>query len=100
MSSTNEKIAEWAFKILSVLIIPVTVYIFNLNSSITLLKYKNEVHTQNIQEIKTKQGKMEDQLTTGWSQIQIQASEIRQIRESLSSQNTMIREIHEILRQR
>jgi hypothetical protein len=70
----NDKLIELGFKVLSTLIVPLAVYLFNLNTEVKLMGQTIESHQEKIREHQTK--------------------------EQTTLQSTMVREVYEyILRQ-
>ena len=96
MSDSMKNAIEWGFKILSVFLIPVIIYIFNMSTGIKLIEQKSESQTRVIEKLETKIEKIEEDL----NQVQLNSQELRQMRNDLNQQNAMMREVYQwVLRQ-
>ena len=100
INDSQQKIIELVFKILSVLIIPLGVYIISMSTSIQLLEQKVETQQEKIVELNTKVKELDRDVAEGWSNIKLNTQEVRQMRELISAQSQMVREVYEyVLRQ-
>lgn len=96
MSESMKNALEWGFKILSVFLIPVIIYLFNMSTGIKLMELKSETQTRTIQKLESKIEKIEEDL----NQVQLNSQELRQMRTDLNQQNAMMREVYQwVLRQ-
>ena len=96
MSDSMKNAIEWGFKILSVFLIPVIIYIFNMSTGIKLIEQKSESQTRVVEKLENKIEKIEGDL----NQVQLNSQELRQMRNDLNQQNAMMREIYQwVLRQ-
>lgn len=96
MSDSMKNAIEWGFKILSVFLIPVIIYLFNMSTGIKLIEQKSETQTRTIEKLETKIEKIEEDL----NQVQLNSQELRQMRNDLNQQNAMMREVYQwVLRQ-
>ena len=96
MSDSMKNAIEWGFKILSVFLIPVIIYIFNMSTGIKLIEQKSESQTRVVEKLENKIEKIEEDL----NQVQLNSQELRQMRNDLNQQNAMMREIYQwVLRQ-
>jgi FtsZ-binding cell division protein ZapB len=87
---------EWGFKILSVFLIPVIIYLFNMSTSLKLMEVKSETQTRTIEKLENKIERIEEDL----NQVQLNSQELRQMRTDLNQQNAMMREVYQwVLRQ-
>ena len=96
MSASMKNALEWGFKILSVFLIPVIIYLFNMSTGIKLMEQKSETQTRTIEKLENKIEKIEEDL----NQVQLNSQELRQMRTDLNQQNAMMREVYQwVLRQ-
>ena len=96
MSESMKNALEWGFKILSVFLIPVIIYLFNMSTGIKLMEQKSETQTRTIEKLEDKIEKIEEDL----NQVQLNSQELRQMRTDLNQQNAMMREVYQwVLRQ-
>jgi len=96
MSESMKNALEWGFKILSVFLIPVIIYIFNMSTSLKLMEQKSESQTRTIEKLEGKIERIEEDL----NQVQLNSQELRQMRTDLNQQNAMMREVYQwVLRQ-
>jgi len=99
--NTNKSdLIDLAFKVMSMLIIPVGIYIFNMGTDVKLLEQKVEVQKSIIEEQKSSISDLKTSVANGWNKIQLNTLELRQLREQISAQSAMLREVYEfVLRQ-
>ena len=96
MSDSMKNALEWGFKILSVFLIPVIVYLFNMSTNLKLMEQRAETQTRVIEKLETKIERIEEDL----NQVQLNSQELRQMRTDLNQQNAMMREVYQwVLRQ-
>lgn len=96
MSDSMKNALEWGFKILSVFLIPVMIYIFNMSTNLKLMEQRGESQTRTIEKLEGKIEKIEQDL----NQVQLNSQELRQMRSDLNQQNAMMREVYQwVLRQ-
>ncbi len=96
MSEPMKNALEWGFKILSVFLIPVMIYIFNMSTNLKLMEQKAESQTKVVEKLEGKIERIEKDL----NQVQLNSQELRQMRTDLNQQNAMMREIYQwVLRQ-
>jgi len=96
MTDSMKNTIEWGFKILSVFLIPVIIYLFNMSTGIKLIEQKSESQTRVVEKLENKIEKIEEDL----NQVQLNSQELRQMRNDLNKQNGMMREIYQwVLRQ-
>ncbi len=96
MSESMKNALEWGFKILSVFLIPVIIYLFNMSTGIKLMEQKSETQTRTIEKLENKIERIEEDL----NQVQLNSQELRQMRTDLNQQNAMMREVYQwVLRQ-
>ena len=96
MSDSMRNALEWGFKILSVFLIPVIVYLFNMSTNLKLMEQRAETQTRTIEKLETKIERIEEDL----NQVQLNSQELRQMRTDLNQQNAMMREVYQwVLRQ-
>ena len=96
MSESMKNALEWGFKILSVFLIPVIIYLFNMSTSLKLMEVKSETQTRTIEKLENKIERIEEDL----NQVQLNSQELRQMRTDLNQQNAMMREVYQwVLRQ-
>jgi|TARA_B100000073_G_C23532185_1_gene492446 predicted Holliday junction resolvase-like endonuclease len=96
MSDSVKNALEWGFKILSVFLIPVIVYLFNMSTNIKLMEQRAETQTRTIEKLEGKIERIEEDL----NQVQLNSQELRQMRTDLNQQNAMMREVYQwVLRQ-
>ena len=96
MSDSMKNAIEWGFKILSVFLIPVIIYLFNMSTGIKLMELKSDTQTRTIEKLENKIEKIEEDL----NQVQLNSQELRQMRTDLNQQNAMMREVYQwVLRQ-
>jgi Tfp pilus assembly protein PilO len=87
---------EWVFKVLSVFLIPVIIYLFNMSTSLKLMEQKSESQARVVEKLDSKIERIEKDL----NQVQLNSQELRQMRTDLNQQNAMMREIYQwVLRQ-
>ena len=103
VDQTNDnsgKMIDLAFKVMSMLIIPVGIYIFNMGTEVKLLEQRIEVQKVTISEQKSSISELKTAVANGWNKIQLNTLELRQLREQISAQSAMLREVYEyVLRQ-
>ena len=96
MSESMKNALEWGFKILSVFLIPVIIYLFNMSTSLKLMEQKSESQTRTVEKLEAKIERIEEDL----NQVQLNSQELRQMRTDLNQQNAMMREVYQwVLRQ-
>lgn len=96
MSESMKNALEWGFKILSVIIIPILVYVIAMNTSLKLQEQKIVIQENKIEKLEEKLEKIEGDL----NQVQLNSQELRQMRSDLNEQNAMMREVYQwVLRQ-
>ena len=96
MSDSMKNALEWGFKILSVFLIPVIVYLFNMSTNLKLMEQRAETQTRVIEKLEGKIERIEEDL----NQVQLNSQELRQMRTDLNQQNAMMREVYQwVLRQ-
>ena len=96
MSESMKNALEWGFKILSVFLIPVIIYLFNMSTGIKLMEQKSGTQTRTIEKLENKIERIEEDL----NQVQLNSQELRQMRTDLNQQNAMMREVYQwVLRQ-
>ena len=96
MSESMKNALEWGFKILSVFLIPVIIYLFNMSTSLKLMEQKSEAQTRTVEKLEAKIERIEEDL----NQVQLNSQELRQMRTDLNQQNAMMREVYQwVLRQ-
>ena len=96
MSESMKNALEWVFKVLSVFLIPVIIYLFNMSTSLKLMEQKSESQARVVEKLDSKIERIEKDL----NQVQLNSQELRQMRADLNQQNAMMREIYQwVLRQ-
>jgi chromosome segregation ATPase len=96
----NDKLIELGFKVLSTLIVPLAVYLFNLNTEVKLMGQTIESHQEKIREHQTNIEKLKSEVSELKRTLDLSAQEIKHIKEQTTLQSTMVREVYEyILRQ-
>tara|TARA_Y100001970_G_C14231377_1_gene858859 strand:+ start:2789 stop:3115 length:327 start_codon:yes stop_codon:yes gene_type:complete len=96
MSESMKNALEWGFKILSVIIIPILVYVLNMSTQQKLMEQTIEMQQEKIVKIEETIEKIEGDL----NQVQLNSQELRQMRQDLNEQNAMMREVYQwVLRQ-
>ena len=96
MSESMKNALEWGFKILSVFLIPVIIYLFNMSTSLKLMEQKSISQERIVEKLENKIERIEEDL----NQVQLNSQELRQMRADLNQQNAMMREIYQwVLRQ-
>ncbi len=96
MSDSMKNAIEWGFKILSVFLIPVIIYLFNMSTGIKLIEQKSRSQARVVEKLENKIEKIEEDL----NQVQLNSQELRQMRDDLNQQNAMMREVYQwVLRQ-
>ena len=96
MSESMKNALEWGFKILSVFLIPVIIYLFNMSTSLKLMELKSESQKGTIEKLEGKIERIEEDL----NQVQLNSQELRQMRTDLNQHTAMMREIYQwVLRQ-
>ena len=96
MSESMKNALEWVFKVLSVFLIPVIIYLFNMSTSLKLMEQKSESQAKVVEKLDSKIERIEKDL----NQVQLNSQELRQMRADLNQQNAMMREIYQwVLRQ-
>ena len=96
MSESMQNALEWGFKILSVFLIPVMIYLFNMSTNVKLMEQRAASQKQVIEKLEVKIEKIEEDL----NQVQLNSQELRQMRTDLNQQNAMMREVYQwVLRQ-
>jgi len=100
MSEDNNKLLEIAFKVLSALVIPFGIYIISLSTNQKLLEQKVTSQEEKIQDLQSKVKELNKSVAEGWSNIKLNTQELRQMKEMISVQSSMTREVYEyVLRQ-
>jgi len=102
MSDENNQknLLEIAFKVLSSLIIPFGIYIVSMSTEQKLMNQKVQAQQEKIQELQIKVNELNKSVAEGWSNIKLNTQEVRQMREMISVQSQMTREVYEyVLRQ-
>jgi peptidoglycan hydrolase CwlO-like protein len=101
MTSENQnKMIELIFKILSVLVIPFGAYIISMSTDIKLLEQKLQSQEEKVSQIILKVEKLDKDVAEGWSNIKLNTQEVRQMKEMITNQSQMVREVYEyVLRQ-
>ena len=100
MSEDNNKLLEIAFKVLSALVIPFGIYIISLSTNQKLLEQKVSSQEEKIQDLQSKVKELNKSVAEGWSNIKLNTQELRQMKEMISVQSSMTREVYEyVLRQ-
>lgn len=96
MSESMKNALEWGFKVLSVFLIPVIIYLFNMSTSMKLMEQRSNSQMRTIEKLEDKIERIEEDL----NQVQLNSQELRQMRADLNQQNAMMREIYQwVLRQ-
>ena len=96
MSESMKNTLEWGFKLLSVIIIPVLIYIVNMSTQQKLMDQTIVMQQEKVTKIEQKIEKIEGDL----NQVQLNSQELRQMRQDLNEQNAMMREVYQwVLRQ-
>ena len=96
MSESMKNTLEWGFKILSIIIIPVLMYILSMSTEQKLMNQTVTMQQDKIDKIERKIEKIEGDL----NQVQLNSQELRQMRTDLNEQNAMMREVYQwVLRQ-
>ena len=96
MSESMKNALEWGFKVLSVFLIPVIIYLFNMSTSLKLMEQKSVSQARVVEKLDSKIERIEKDL----NQVQLNSQELRQMRADLNQQNAMMREIYQwVLRQ-
>jgi len=96
MSESMKNALEWGFKILSVFLIPVIIYLFNMSTNIMLMEQKSKSQARVVEKLENKIEKIEEDL----NQVQLNSQELRQMKTDLNQQNAMMREVYQwVLRQ-
>jgi len=97
----NQKnLLEIAFKVLSPLIIPFGIYIVSMSTEQKSMSQKVQVQQEKILELQAKVNELNKSVAEGWSNIKLNTQEVRQMREMISVQSQMTREVYEyVLRQ-
>jgi predicted nucleic acid-binding Zn-ribbon protein len=100
-SEDNQKnLLEITFKVLSSLIIPFGIYIVSMSTEQKLIEQKVQVQQERIEELRIKVKELNKSVAEGWSNIKLNTQEVRQMREMISEQSQMTREVYEyVLRQ-
>jgi predicted nucleic acid-binding Zn-ribbon protein len=100
-SEDNQKnLLEITFKVLSSLIIPFGIYIVSMSTEQKLIEQKVQVQQERIEELRLKVKELNKSVAEGWSNIKLNTQEVRQMREMISEQSQMTREVYEyVLRQ-
>ena len=80
MSESMKNALEWGFKILSVFLIPVIIYLFNMSTSLKLMEQKSESQTRTVEKLEAKIERIEEDL----NQVQLNSQELRQMRTDLN----------------
>ena len=91
MSESMKNALEWGFKILSVFLIPVIIYIFNMSTNLKLMEQKSQSQARVVEKLENKIEKIEEDL----NQVQLNSQELRQMRTDLNQQNAMMREVYQ-----
>ena len=100
MSEDNNKLLEISFKVLSALVIPFGIYIISLSTNQKLLEQKVTGQEEKIQDLQSKVKELNKSVAEGWSNIKLNTQELRQMKEMISVQSSMTREVYEyVLRQ-
>jgi Tfp pilus assembly protein PilO len=96
MSESMKNALEWGFKILSVFLIPVMIYIFTMSTNLKLMEQQTQSQARVLEKLEGKIEKIEEDL----NQVQLNSQELRQMRTDLNQQNAMMREVYQwVLRQ-
>jgi len=96
MSESMKNALEWGFKILSVFLIPVMIYIFTMSTNLKLMEHQTQSQARVLEKLESKIEKIEEDL----NQVQLNSQELRQMRTDLNQQNAMMREVYQwVLRQ-
>ena len=96
MSESMKNALEWGFKILSVFLIPVIIYLFNMSTSLKFMEQKSHSQERVVEKLENKIEKIEEDL----NQVQLNSQELRQMKTDLNEQNAMMREVYQwVLRQ-
>lgn len=96
MSESMKNALEWGFKILSVFLIPVIIYLFNMSTSLKLMEQKSISQERIVEKLENKIERIEGDL----NQVQLNSQSLRQMKTDLNQQNAMMREIYQwVLRQ-
>lgn len=96
MSESMKNALEWGFKILSIIIVPVLMYILSMSTEQKLMQQTISMQKEKVSKIETKLEKIERDL----NQVQLNSQELRQMRSDLNEQNAMMREVYQwVLRQ-
>ena len=100
-SEDNQKnLLEITFKVLSSLIIPFGIYIVSMSTEQKLIEQKVQVQQERIEELRLKVKELNKSVAECWSNIKLNTQEVRQMREMISEQSQMTREVYEyVLRQ-
>ncbi len=96
MSESMKSTLEWGFKILSIIIIPVLMYILSMSTQQKLMEQTIVMQQERVNKIERKIEKIEGDL----NQVQLNSQELRQMRSDLNKQNAMMSEVYQwVLRQ-
>ena len=96
MSESMKNTLEWGFKILSIIIIPVLMYILSMSTQQKLMEQTIVMQQERVNKIERKIEKIEGDL----NQVQLNSQELRQMRSDLNKQNAMMSEVYQwVLRQ-
>ena len=96
MSESMKNALEWGFKILSVFLIPVIIYLFNMSTSLKLMEQKSISQERIVEKLENKIERIEGDL----NQVQLNSQSLRQMKTDLNQQIAMMREIYQwVLRQ-
>jgi len=96
MSESMKNALEWGFKVLSVIIIPILIYVLNISTQQKLMGQTIDMQQEKIVKIENTIEKIEGDL----NQVQLNSQELRQMRQDLNEQNAMMREVYQwVLRQ-
>jgi hypothetical protein len=96
MTESMKNALEWGFKILSVIVIPLILYIITLAMDMQLLDHSVSNQKRVIEKMESVIEKIEGDL----NQVQLNSQELRQMRVDLNEQNAMMREVYQwVLRQ-
>jgi len=96
MSESVKNALEWFLKVLSVVIIPLGIYIIGMSTEQQLMGQTIKVQQEKL----VKMEGMIDKMGRDLNQVQLNSQELRQMRQDLNKQNAMMREVYQwVLRQ-
>lgn len=97
MNDQQQKLLEWAFKILSAFVLPIALYTMNMSTTMALQAQQISQLQEDVAEHKADIKKIEEAMVT----VQLLSQELKQIKEDLRNTNQMTKEIYDhILRTR